>query len=122
MNFTYVLFQDDPSNSAEYAALIAEYDIEGEVAKEGRDEQYFLKPEDGLKDQEGNYEREEDGRIKLKEGKYYWRLSKLKKADFEALEEQGIFLEWSYTEGTLSKISSMLEQTFISDYWTQDEI
>ena len=121
MEYTYILFEQTPTNQAEYDSLIATYDLNGSVAKEERDLNQFIKNGQAQTDESGKYVRNEDGQILVKQGFYYWCLSKLEKEGFEALEDSGVFLGWSYTKSDLSRVNVLLDSNFINRYKSDEE-
>ena len=122
MEFTYILFEQNATNQAEYDNLIATYDLEGNVAKEERDLAQFIKNGEAQTDESGDYIRNEEGQILVKQGSFYWSLSKLEKTGFEALEDSGVLLGWSYTKNDLPKMTTLLNSTFVNRYFFTPEL
>ena len=122
MEFTYILFEQTPTNQAEYDNLIATYDLNGDVAKEERDLAQFIKNGEAQTDESGDYIRNEEGQILVKQGSFYWCLSKLEKTGFEALEDSGVLLGWSYTKNDLTKMTTLLNSTFVNRYFFTPEL
>jgi hypothetical protein len=121
MEFTYILFEQTASNQAEYDSLIATYDLDGNVAKEERDLAQYIKNGDA-QEVDGEYIRNEQGQILVKAGSFYWCLSKLEKTSFEALEDSGVLLGWSYTKNDLQRMTTLLDSTFVNRYFFNPEL